>query len=468
MLPHWEQNPAYRSTAFFNPTHHLFQRYDTMNKIKDIWKFLSYDIWRITEEEVTGRVYSVYNIIKTIYLCIARFSNDRLASKASALTYSTLLAIVPMLAIIFAVARGFGFDAVVEAQVRSAFGANAEATEAILKFVDTYLSQTKNGVFIGVGLVMLLWTVINLVNNIEVTFNHIWGVSKERSMFRKITDYFSMFLLLPIFIVVSGGLSIYMGAFVKEMESFVLLAPILQFFISLIPFALTWIMFTGLYIFMPNTSVKFKHALVSGIIAGTAYQFFQYLYISSQMGVSKYNAIYGSFAALPLFLLWLQVSWTICLFGAELTFAGQNIRNFSFDRDTRNISRRYRDFVSILILSRIAHQFATHEGQPYDALRLSEELKLPIRLTQQTLDLLRHIGLIHEVWSDQKSEAICYRPSIDVNQLNVGVLLDKLDTTGSEDFKIDIDGRFSDEWRVLTESREEYYKRASTVLLKDL
>ena len=128
---------------------------------------------------------------------------------------------------------------------------------------------------------------------------------------------------------------------------------------------------------MPNTKVKFKHALIAGILAGSAYQAFQFLYINSQLWVSKYNAIYGSFAALPLFLLWLQISWTICLFGAELTYAGQNIRSFSFDQDTRNISRRYRDFISILIMSLIAKRFEKNEP-PYTAAEISEEHQIPI------------------------------------------------------------------------------------------
>ena len=176
---------------------------------------------------------------------------------------------------------------------------------------------------------MLLWTVINLITNIEITFNRIWQIKKARSMYRKITDYFSMFLLMPILIVISGGLSIFMSTTLKYIEDFVLLAPILKFLIRLIPFALTWFMFTGLYIYMPNTKVKFKHALIAGVLAGTAHQAFQFLYISGQLWVSRYNAIYGSFAALPLFLLWLQISWTICLFGAELTYAGQKTPKIS-------------------------------------------------------------------------------------------------------------------------------------------
>lgn len=436
-------------------------------KISDIWKFVTYDIWRITENEVTRTKYSLYTIIKTVYLCINRFTKDRLANKASALTYSTLLAIVPILAILFAIARGFGFSNLMEHQLRTGLGGNPETTEAILSFVDSYLSQTKGGIFIGIGLIMLLWTVINLISSIEITFNRIWQVKKARSMYRKITDYFSMLLLMPILIVVSGGLSIFMSTMLKEMHDFVLLGPMLKFLIRLIPFAITWIMFTGLYAYMPNTKVKLKHALISGILAGTAYQAFQFLYISGQLWVSRYNAIYGSFAALPMFLLWLQISWTICLFGAELAYAGQNIRNFSFDKDTQNISRRYRDFISILIMSLIAKRFEQNR-EPYTAELISEENHIPIRLTNQILYRLQEINLIHEVATDEKSTDIAYQPSIDINQLNVGLLLDRLDSYGSENFKIDKEEEFSNEWKVLMESREEYYKKASKVLLKEL
>lgn len=436
-------------------------------KITDIWKFLTYDIWRITESEVTKTTYALYNIIKTVSVCITRFAKDRLVNKASALTYSTLLAIVPILAVLFAIARGFGFDNVMEEQIRNNFGGSPEAAEAVLTFAQSYLAQTKSGVFLGIGLVLLFWTVINLVMEIEITFNRIWEVKRQRSVYRQITDFFSMILLVPVLIVVSAGLSIFTTTTLKEMEDFALLAPVLQFLIRLVPYMFTWFMFTGLYVFMPNTKVKFKHAFIAGIIAGTAFQAFQYLYINSQLWVSKYNAIYGSFAALPLFLLWLHVSWTICLFGAELTYAGQNIKSFSFEQDTRNISLRYRDFIVILVMSLIAKRFERNEP-PYTAAQLSEENRIPLRLTRKILYLLQEINVIHEVADDRKSEETAYQPSMDVGRLSVGLVLNRLYTKGSEDFKIDKDKEFGNEWKVLLDLREEYYSKTCKVLLKDL
>ena len=439
-----------------------------MNRIPKLWKFLTYDIWRITEDEVTRSTFALYNIIKTAYLCISRFTQDRVANKAAALTYSTLLALVPILAILFAIARGFGFDNVMKSQVLSGFGGPSEATEVIFSFVDSYLSQAKSsGMFVGIGLVMLLWTVLNLINNMELTFNRIWQVKKGRTMYRKVTDYFSLLLLMPVLLVLSGGLSLFMSTMLKNMEGFTLLAPIGKFLIRLIPFVLTWCMFTGLYVFMPNTRVKLRHALIAGILAGTAYQAFQFLYINSQLWVSRYNAIYGSFAALPLLLLWLQVSWTICLFGAELTYAGQNISNFSFDKDTRNISRRYYDFIAILILSLVAKRFARGEA-PYTAEEISQEGQIPIQLTRNMLYHLQEVGLLHEVSSDTKNMPIVYQPSIDTQQLNVALVLDRLDTYGSEDFKVDTEETYSGQWRILQQARKAYYTSTRQVLLKDL
>lgn len=435
--------------------------------IKRLINFVTYDIWRITENEVSRRRSSVYYIIKTITLSIRRFTKDRIMNKASALTYSTLLSIVPILAILFAIARGFGFSNLMESQFRSGFSGQAQALETLMQLVDSYLAHTKSGVFIGVGLIMLLWTIINLTGNIEITFNRIWEVKKPRTLYRKITDYFSMFLLLPILIVVSGGLSIFMSTVLKGMENFVVLAPILKFLIRLIPYTLTWLMFCGLYVFMPNTKVKVVPALISGIIAGTAYQAFQYLYISSQIWVSSYNAIYGSFAAIPLFLLWLQISWTICLFGAELTYAGQNIRNYNFEKDTQNISRRYRDFLCILIMSLICKRFSKDEI-PYTAEEIAQEHRIPIRLTHQILDHLQDIGLVYEVLRDEKSETVQYLPSMDINLINVALILDKLDTYGSEAFMVDKEEKFHGQWEVLLKAREEYYNSSSKILVKDL
>lgn len=454
------QNPAYRPTVYFNRT-------IMIEKIKRLWAFISDDIWRITEHEVSKKRSSLYTIIKTITLSLRRFTKDNVSDQASALTYNTLLSIVPLLAILFAIARGFGFANLVENLLHTGMGGQPAAISAVLEFTNSYLEHTKSGVFIGFGLALLLWTVINLIANIEKTFNQIWEVKKQRSIFRKVTDYFSMFLLIPLLVVLSSGISIFMTTLIDDMTNFVLLAPIGKFLVQLIPFVLTWFMFAGLYVFMPNTNVKFKYALISGIVVGTVYQLFQYVYISGQIWVSKYNAIYGSFAAIPLLLLWLQTSWTIILFGVELTYSAQNINDFNFEKDTENISRRYRDFLCLIILSLICKQFEKG-APPYTAHDISREHKIPIRLTNQILYQLQDLKFINEISGDEQNVSISYQPAMDINQINVAMLLDKIDSFGSEDFKIDKEDEFHEEWETVLKAREDYYRSSSKVLVKDL
>jgi len=439
-----------------------------MNKldINQIKTFLMEDIWRVTDDEVSRKKGMIYNTIKIATLSVREFIQGRVANKASALTYNTLLAIIPMLAILFAIARGFGFSNLLEDQFRNGLEGQAITAETILSFIDSYLSHTKSGVFIGVGLIMLFYTVLILTYNMESTFNSIWQVKKQRSLYRKITDYFSMLLLLPLLILLSSGISIFMSTFMKNVEEFVLLAPIIKFLVRLTPFVLTWGMFTALYIFMPNTKVKFRYAIFPGILAGSAFQIFQYIYIGSQIWVSRYNAIYGSFAAIPMFLLWTQISWSICLYGAQLCYVAQNIRNFSFSKETENISRRYHDFLCILIMSLICKRFQTND-RPYTAESLSDEHKIPIRLTTTILYELQDLRMVYETPVEGEDEEMGYLPSVDINRMNVGMLLNRLDEAGSEAFKIDR-SLYNAPWEALATAREDYYESTKKVLLKDL
>ena len=437
-----------------------------MNKSRiNSWlQFLTDGIWRVTEDEVTPLQQRLYACIKVVSLSIKQFDVDRITERASALTYSTLLSIIPILAILFAIARGFGFDSLVESQFRS--GVASPQAELIISWINSYLEHAQSGIFIGVGLVVLLWTVLILTDTIERSFNAIWQVKRPRSVMRKITDYFSMILLLPILIVVSSGLGIFMSTYIKDMENYVVLAPIVKFLVRLIPYVLTWSMFTALFIFIPNTKVKFSHAWLPGIIAGSAFQAFQYFYINSQIWVSSYNAIYGSFAAIPMFLLWTQISWTICLLGAEMCYISQNLSSFNFGKETANISRRYHDFFCTIILSSICKRFAVG-ASAYTAEELSKEHKIPIRLTKKLLYELQDMKLILETSHDDKSDEIGYTPAIDINVLTVGMLLSRLDSTGSEAFKIDRK-HYSSSWDALIKAREEYLYRNNKILLKDL
>jgi membrane protein len=435
-------------------------------KIQSLKSFLLDDIWRVTDDEVSRPRHLFYNALKVGTLSIQEFIQNRIVSKASALTYNTLLSFIPLLAILFAIARGLGFATLMESQFRSGLEGQSQAAEIILSLIDSYLSHAKSGVFIGVGLVMLLWTVISLTNNIERTFNSIWQAKKPRSFYRKITDYLSVLLLLPVLIVLSGGITVFLSTLAKSTDEFVVLAPLVKTAVRLLPYLLTWATFTALYVFIPNTRVKLRFAIMPGLLAGCAFQGLQYAYIGSQIWVSRYNAIYGSFAAIPMFLLWTQLAWEICLLGSQLSYVAQNLNNFAFSKETAHISRRYHDFLCLLVMSRICQRFEKGEA-PYTAEALSDEHKIPIRLTKKILYELQDVHLLRETPSEDDEDNTAYLPSTDLIQLNVSLLLRRLNEAGSENFKIDRK-KYSRMWEALSQAHEEYYGATKKILLKDL
>ena len=276
-------------------------------------------------------------IYHKLYLTIRFFTEKRVMTQASALTYSTLLAIVPMLAVVFAIARGFGYNKYIEMWFRELLASQPQVADAIVSFVNSYLIHTKSGIFLGVGLIFMLYTVLMLVNNVEETFNQIWQVNNSRPILRSFANYLAMFFLFPIIIVISTGLSVFMETVADKMDDFVILEPIVHKLFSFFPFMLMSLLFIFLYVYMPNTKVRFSCAIIPGILAGIAMNLLQIAYIHSQVWVTGYNAIYGSFAALPLFMLWVQISWAICLFGAQLTYTNQNLNRIGFNLEEIDI-----------------------------------------------------------------------------------------------------------------------------------
>ena len=276
-------------------------------------------------------------IYRKFYLTIRFFTEKRVMTQASALSYSTLLAIVPILAVVFAIARGFGYNKYIELWFRESLSTQPQVADIIVGFVNSYLVHTQSGIFLGVGLVFMLYSVLMLISNIEDTFNQIWQLSSTRPIIRSITNYLAICFLFPIIIVVSTGLSIFMETVADTMDGFRILGPAIRRMLSLAPCVLMSLMFIILYVYMPNTKVRFSSAIVPGILAGIAMQVLQLAYIHSQIWVTGYNAIYGSFAALPLFMLWIQISWTICLFGAQLTFTNENMNRIGFNLESLNV-----------------------------------------------------------------------------------------------------------------------------------
>lgn len=429
--------------------------------------FLCVGIWHVTPVGLPAWRRVFYDILKKLIITIRFFTTKQVIRQASALTYSTLLAIVPILAVVFAIARGFGYNKYIETWFRSAFESQPQAADVIVGFVNSYLVHTKSGVVLGFGLLFMLYTVLMLVNNVELTFNDIWQVKKQRGIFRMFTDYIAMLLLFPVTIVVTSGISIFIATVADKLPDYLLLGPFMRWVISLLPYFFMSAMFIGLYLFMPNTHVRLRHVIVPGIIAGTAMQWLQLFYIHSQMWVSSYNAIYGSFAALPLFMLWVQISWTICLFGATLSYANQNLSYYDRDARTSDISHRYQLMLCTMIASRICQRF--DKGlPPYTALDLRTETGIPIRIVNDLLYAMIDARILIEIISDEKGEAARFVPAENVENLSLGVLIDRLESQGDWKLDLPLHNIYNQQWRKAFELRREYLTQSKKILLKNM
>ena len=436
-------------------------------EIQQLIHFFKTGIWQITRGDVSPLRYLMVNVMKKILLAVRFFTAKRVLTKASALTYSTLLAIVPILAVVFAIARGFGYSKYIEVWFRDALSSQPQTADIIIGFVNSYLVHTKSGIFLGIGLLFMLYTVLMLVSNIEEAFNEVWQVKKSRSVFRTFTDYLAMFFVFPILIVISSGISIFLATVADSMPDFLMLGSAVRTLIDLTPYVLMSLLFIALYIFMPNTKVKLSSVVVPGILAGIAMQGLQFVYIHSQIFLSSYNAIYGSFAALPLFMLWMQISWTICLFGAELCYTNQNLDYYDYDANAGEISHRYRLMLCALLMSRICKRFA--EGRkPYSLLELRKETNIPIRFVNDLLYELIDANLLIEVTSDEKGEESRFMPSEDLSNLTLGTMIDRLEARGRWKIDLDVSGLLSQEWAKAIGARSNYLKKMRNIFLQEL
>lgn len=390
--------------------------------------FLTKDIWSFEISQKGPLRRAIGNTVKVIVIAIRTFLDDKVMTKAAALTYSTLFAIVPILALIFAVARGFGFENIVTSLLEKGIIGENDSLNAVMQFIDGYMQYVSSGAFIGIGLLFLLWSVYSLADGIEANLNAIWHVKQSRGMGRKITDYFSLILLIPIGIICLSGLSVLASSMLSRMQGFQLLGGFVRFLVFALPYLVAGLIFTGFYMFMPNTKVHFKYAIIPGFIAGCLFQVLQNLYFSGQLALSSYNQIYGGFAALPLFLFWLNISWSIVLFGCELAYVSQNNDNFNYFKEPDKISRRHEDFYCLMVMTCICKRFNSHKPA-FTRKEIGNELQIPLRYVIASIDILIEAGLLEVVMqSDDREPA--FVPATDTQKLTVVKVLSAINSNG--------------------------------------
>ena len=441
-----------------------------IDAISSFIAFIKDDVWRVRLKDLPRKQSFLIKQLRVFLLSVRGFAEDKCQLRASALTFYSLISIVPVAAMAFGVAKGFGFEKRLEKQLLEQFQGQEAIITRVIDFAHSLLINTKGGLLAGVGIIILFWAVIKVLGNIEVSFNDIWGIREARSLGRKFSDYLSVMLLCPILLILSSSVTVFITTqvtiIVQKISLLGVFSPVIFFVLELLPYCIVWLLFTFLYIFMPNTKVNFRSGILAGIIAGTIYQVVQFGYIAFQVGAARYNAIYGSFAALPLFLIWLQVSWLIVLFGAEFSFAHQNVDTYEFEPDSLKISNSFKRLLSLQIAHLLVSNFAKGE-RPLTATQISQSLETPIRLVHQILFELTACGIVSDTQTEEYKEP-GYQPARDISTLSIRFVIDSLEDRGTDAIPVVKTAESKALSKILSAFRDEVAQSSSNRLLKDI
>jgi membrane protein len=401
----------------------------TFNRVKH---FITDEVWSVRLDDYPPRIAFLLRYLRVILVAFRCFFEDKVQLRASGLTFYSLLALVPILAMGFGIAKGFGLDKDLEQYLVDNFKGQEDVLNWLMSFVHSMLDNAKGGVIAGVGLAVLFWSVMRVLGNIESSFNDIWQIKRQRTYVRKFADYFSLMLVAPILIIAASSGTVFVATQLSNISAhieFVNLSPFVLYLMKLFPYVMIWLLFTVLYMIMPNTKVTFASALIAGVLAGSAFQLVQWVYIDLQMGMSRNNAIYGTFAAMPLLLVWMQMSWLIVLLGAEISFANQNIDLYELENESLQISSYAHRTYGILLLQQIVQRFIDGTA-PMPIQEMANKMKLPIRLVRMVISDLLNANLITEIRTEKEKQR-AFTPARDISRYTIKYVSDALDKDGN-------------------------------------
>jgi membrane protein len=426
-------------------------------------------IWHNPNNEISKWESFIYKQLKIIILAARGFSRDKVQLRASALTFYSLLSLIPLIAIAFAIAKGFGLDSKLEETIVENVRFGEDVTDFLLETSRSALERTSGGYIAGVGIVILFVSVMSLLENIESSFNHIWQVRTARPWYRKFTDYFTFLLIAPIFIILSSSLMVFVNTEMVEIidgaKILSFFKPVVKFLLKFAPYLFFWISMTILFVVMPYTKVRFVPALIAGIITGTILHLLQWLYFEIQYGMMSLNAIYGSLALIPLFVVWMQSSWIIVLIGAELAYANQNIGRFEQEFESVRISYFQRRAIVLMMMQKIVRNFFVGE-KPLSAEELAVSVNIPVRLARDILQDLNNINLVSVVQENGAEQL--YQPAIDINKLTVSYIFARMDRKGSSHVTISKNEDYNKVVNLLEKFDKQMALSDNNVLVKDL
>jgi membrane protein len=398
----------------------------------NIVQFIKDDLWSLPEQSLPRYKTFFIKGLKIFILAVQGFQSDLCSLGASALTLYSLLSIVPIIAMLFGIAKGFGFEQML-LQYLLENSANQKALVLqLIDFSQNLLKNTQGGVVAGVGIITLFWTIISVISNIETSFNAIWKITENRPFSRKFSDYLSLMLIAPIILIATSSLTVFLQTQITVIVEFLPLPKgstwLIFKLLNLSSLLLIISLFTFVLIFVPNHKVQFRAGLVAGVLTGILYFIVQQAYIKLQVGVSSYNAIYGSFAALPLFLAWLQIGWMIVLLGCEIAFYLQNYETYQHHNRFNNLSFTLQKTIALQISQWVVKNFQLMQPPP-NADQIATALDLPIAVIQPILNQLTasRVLLTYKIEADPDN---VYQPAIDINKISVAYVITALEQCG--------------------------------------
>jgi membrane protein len=361
---------------------------------KRLRKFFLHDIWEIEMSSLSAVRRFAVGCLRVVQLVVRGFSEDECLLHASALTYVTLMAMVPVLAIVFSVLKGLGAG---QEALDKFTEALATMPDQFRVFVENLLFSVSNANVVAVGwigVIALLLMVVQMLSSIEMSFNRVWGIKTARNILRKTANYISTLVVVPILIMAALAVSATLSseAFIHKLG---LAASAYRSFLHITPLFASWLAFSFLYVFMPNTRVRAMPALVSGLVATLLWIGWQKMYIALQVGVARYNVLYGTFLAVPIFLTWLYFGWVIVLLGAEVAFAIQNHSTYQMERTASAASTRSRLLLVLSVVLHAARAQQTDHPQ-FEVAGYAREHRVPIRLLNDIVRVLVGAGLLAE------------------------------------------------------------------------
>ena len=399
--------------------------------------YLKHDIWNQRPDNLPLAKKLWTGIIRIILMVSRGVKVNQFQLRASSLTFFSFLSIVPLLAMAFGFSKMFGLEKTLEKELMQNFPGQEEVLIRVIEMARSLLESTKGGAIVGVGIIMLLWAVIKVFSNIEQSFNAIWKVRKSRPFGRKFSDYISIILVCLLLFIMSGSITVFIRTQITRMTEAVsllgMVSPAIFFALKFMPLCLMWILFTMIYMIMPNTSVHWTSGLAAGLIAGTVYQVAQWTYINFQIDMASYNAIYGSFAALPLFLIWLQASWFIVLFGAEISYSCQHVEFFEPDLPPGLTIEHFSQSSRILCGLRITCLLVNNFSKADPALtgeQISRELGIPRAVTDYITDELTSARILSPI-AVEDGASTAFQPARDIHDLTVRVIMDAMMENGA-------------------------------------